>query len=330
MDRTRLDPGLVASQHDDPGGERFNLLERLRETGVARRAVHVDVEPVGPRRRALGTGLERHEVHAPHAERLERERQHSRLVIDQHDHRGLVADVAPARRGQLGPVGAGEGEEAGLVGGVVLDPLGERQESVGVGRVARRDGGDGGVPLLGHDLGAARRVPRAHQLDVGKMLGQPHPALPQRHRMGEDSLDPLQLRAGHRHQRVVHRVENLVGEPQQAVAESLFEEVVGGRDRAYERVLDRQAPGLRPALPDGGHHVLRLAAGKRLQPGPPATRSRLAEGPVGALNRNTHAYAPRMKNKKPRRGIRRGVGRSGRGARLRHRHRTAGAPRRRW
>ena len=57
-------------------------------------------------------------------------------------------------------------------------------------------------------------------------------------------------------------------------------------------------PASAAAFADRGDHVLRLAAGQRLQAGPPATGSRFAEGPVGALNRNAHTYAPRMEKQK--------------------------------
>jgi hypothetical protein len=103
-----------------------------------------------------------------------------------------------------------------------------------VGGMARGDRGEGGAPLLRHDLRAPRGIPGAHQLDVGKMFRQPQAALAQRHRVGEHPLDSLELRAGHRHERVVHRVEDLVGQPERAVAERLFQQVVGRRDRADE------------------------------------------------------------------------------------------------
>src|SRR6185369_10837100 len=116
-------------------------------------------------------------------------------------------------------------------------------------------------------------------------------------------LDARERRTRDGHEGVVHRVENLVGEPERAVAERLLEEVVGGGDRSDERVLDRQAAGLRPSLAHGGHHVRRLPAGKGDQLRPAAPGRRLAERSMSALNGNAHTLTPRVENKKPRRGL---------------------------
>ena len=128
-------------------------------------------------------------------------------------------------------------------------------------RRQRRDGGLGRVALRRHHLGAARRVPRAHQLGVGQVLREPEPALSQRHRVRVDPPDVLQPGARHRHDRVMHREQHLVRQVQRAVAEGLVQQVVGGGDRADQRVLDREAAGIGSSLADRRHHVRDLAAG---------------------------------------------------------------------
>ena len=206
-------PRLVAAEHHHPCRQGPHLLEGLGHSRVGRRAVDVDVEPVGPGRGALRPGLQRHQVHAPDAEGLERERQHAGLVVDQHDEGGLAPAHPGASIRERGRVGPGERQEPGLVGGIVLDPLREGHQAVAVGGVARRDGGERRITLLGHQLGAAGRVPGAHQLDVRQVFRQPDPALTQRHRMAQHPLDAVEPRPGHRHDRVMHRIQDLVRQP---------------------------------------------------------------------------------------------------------------------
>ena len=144
-----------------------------------------------------------------------------------------------------------------------------------------------------HHLGAARGVPRAHQLGVGQVLREPAPALAQRHRVRVDPLDVLHPRARHRHDRVVHRQQGLVRQRQRAVAEGFVQQVVGGGDGADQRVLDREAAGIGASLTHRRHRVRDLAAGDGFEVGPPASCRRFAEGAVGALDRYAHwGHAP--------------------------------------
>ena len=286
-----LDPCLVAPQDHHFRRQRLHLFQRLGDAWIGGGTIDVHVEAIGPRRGTLRPRLQRHEVHATNTESLERERQHARLVVDQHDQGRLVPAGAGAACRQIGRIRPAEGQKTGLVGWIVLDPLGDGNEPV---RLRGMPGGNGcirRIALLRDDLGTAGRIPRAHQLHVGKVFREPDAALSQRHRMREDPPDSLELRARHRHDRVMHGEQNLMGEAKRPVSEGLLEEVVGGGDRADQRVLDGKAPGIRRARPYRGNHVLRLPAGQGGHLRPAAARRRVAEGAMGALDRNAHTYS---------------------------------------
>jgi hypothetical protein len=76
---------------------------------------------------------------------------------------------------------------------------------------------------------------------------------------------------------VVHRVQDLVGEAERAVAERLLEEVVGRGDGADQGILDGQAPCLGAAFAHRGHDVARLSARQRDETGPSPARRGFAE-----------------------------------------------------
>ena len=194
--------------------------------------------------------------------------------------------------GKVGGAGAGEREKPRLVGRIVLDAFGERHQPVGIGGVPGRDGRIGGVPFLGHDLGAAGGIPCTHQLDIGQVLRTARCGIVPAPRDGKARAGFRRARPPERHDGVVDRVENLMGEPKRPVPERLFEEVVGRRDRADQRVLDRQASRIGLAGPDRGHHVLRLPAGQGRVLRPPAPGRGLAEGAMGSLNRHAHTSTP--------------------------------------
>ena len=91
--------------------------------------------------------------------------------------------VVPVERSASAASGRVKRQEASLVGGVVFDPLGQRHQPMGIGSGPCCDCRPRRILFLGHDLGATRRIPGAHQLRVGQVLGQPYTALAQSYRM---------------------------------------------------------------------------------------------------------------------------------------------------
>jgi hypothetical protein len=78
----------------------------------------------------------------------------------------------------------------------------------------------------------------------------------------------------------MYRVENFVGEVEPPVAERLMQQVIGRGDRSDQGVLDRKAAGVCPAVTHGGHNVLHVPAGKRLEIRPAPSSGSLAERSV--------------------------------------------------
>ena len=79
--------------------------------------------------------------------------------------------------------------------------------------------------------------------------------LAERYRVRQHPANPGERRTGDRHYRMVHRVKDLVGQVERTVSKSLVEQIVRRGDRADQGVLDREAPGLRPAFADRGDHI---------------------------------------------------------------------------
>jgi hypothetical protein len=154
---------------------------------------------------------------------------------------------------------------------------------------------------VGHDLGAPRRVPGADQLGIRQVLRQPYPALTEGYRMGEHAAYTGERRPRQCHDGVVNRVKDLVRQMECAIAEGLVKEVVGGRDRPDEGVLDRETAGLGAALANSSHNVLDVPARQRFELGPATARGGFTERPVRALNGDTHEHTPLPKKKKPHR-----------------------------
>ena len=290
-------PLPVAAEHDDLRHESLGGLDRLREPGLLGRALDVDVEAVRPRRRALGAGLQRGQIHAARRERLEGRGEHAGFVRQPHEQGCLPAHGrgAGVRRNGL----TGERQKPRLVGRIIFDALGERLEAVRPPGSERRDGGLIAPALPRHDLRAAGGVPFADELGVRQVCVQPDPALAEGHRMREDAADLGKRRAGNREERVEHRQEDLVREMQGPVAERLVQEVVRRRHGAEERVLDREAARVGAVLPHRRHDIAHLAArhDRRLRPAP--LRGRFGEGPVRPLDGNPHVEPPEKQKAPP-------------------------------
>ena len=330
-----LGPRLVAAKHDELRGQCLHLLECLRHAGLGRGALHVHIEPVGPRRRRLRPGLECGEVHSARAEGEQRVRKHAGTMVKRDDERGLVR---PRAGGGHGRARAAEHQESRLVGGIVFDTLREWHQAMCRRRGERRDRGLGRITVCRHHFGAPCGVPCADQLGIGQVLREPAPALPKGHRMRVDPLDILHTRAGHRHDRVVNREQRFVGQLQLAVAEGLVQQVVRGGHRTDQGILDRQAASISSSIPNGCHGVGHFTAGYGFKLGPAPPRRGFAEGAISTLNRYAHlGHAPvgdtwvSATNEKRPADAAGGASRvrSGR-ATARYRNRTQLEPRRRW
>jgi hypothetical protein len=159
---------------------------------------------------------------------------------------------------------------------------------MGIGCVTGGNRRECRIALARDDLCTPRCVPCTDQLGNRQVLAQPDPALPQRHGVGKHSADAAQLGAREAHKGVMNRQHHLVGEPQIPVSEGFLEQVVGRGDRADERVLDWENPGLGRAVTNGRDDVLHFAAGNGLEVGPPPASGRLAEGARGSLDCYAH------------------------------------------
>ena len=201
-----LDPGLVAPQAPRPGrraprpppaprprGDRSRRRPRPRRTGRS------------TARDRSGRRLQGHQVDPAHAERLQGERQHPRPVVDQHDDRGLVAGGAGLRRGERRGIGAGEGEESGLVGGVVLDPLGEGTRPWASAAWRAAMAASAGFPSRA-TISALPAVSHALTSSTsGRCCREPEAALAQRDGVRQHPPDAGEGGPRDGHQRVVHR-----------------------------------------------------------------------------------------------------------------------------
>jgi hypothetical protein len=128
---------------------------------------------------------------------------------------------------------------------------------------------------------------------------------------------------------VVHRVEDFVREMEPPVAERLMEKVVGRGDRSDQRVFDWKTSGVCSAVAHGGHDILHVPAGKRLEIRPAASSGSLAERSMGTLNSNTHGSSGLGNKKAP--PVTGGASMiRAESASALYRHRTGIAPRRYW
>jgi len=66
------------------------------------------------------------------------------------------------------------------------------------------------------------------------MFREPDSALTQGDGMGEHATDARERRTRERHDGVMDRVEDLVGQAQRAVAKGFVEQIIGSGDRANE------------------------------------------------------------------------------------------------
>ena len=155
--------------------------------------------------------------------------------------------------------------------------------------------------------------------------------------MGVDPPDVFHAGTGYRHDGVMHRKQRFMGQRELPVSEGLVQQVVRRGDRPDERIFYGKAAGIGAPVAHGRDGVGDLAAGYRLEVGPPAPRRRLTEGAVGSLNRYAHlGHAPVgicqvTENENAPSAIAGGASRvrSGR-ATARYRNRTQLEPRRRW
>jgi hypothetical protein len=83
---------------------------------------------------------------------------------------------------------------------------------------------------------------------------------------------------------VVDGEQDLVGEVELAAAERVVQQVVRRRDRAEQRVLDREAARVRATVPDRGDDVADLAARHDPGPRPAPPRRGLRERAMRALD----------------------------------------------
>src|SRR5687767_8035608 len=111
------------------------------------------------------------------------------------------------------------------MGGIVLDPLSQRHQSVDVGSRSCGDGGQSRILLLSYDFSTPRRVPGAYQLSVRQVLRKPDAALAERYGMREDPADPRQGGTRECHDRVMDRMEYLMSQVERAIAECLLKKV---------------------------------------------------------------------------------------------------------
>ena len=115
--------------------------------------------------------------------------------------------------------------------------------------------------------------------------------------MGEHSPDAGKRSPWTGHDGVMHRMQDLMGEPEGAVAERVLQQIVGGSDRSYEGVLDGEAAGIRLPVAHGCHHVFHVPAGQNLEIGPTAACRSLAEGSLRALDCYAHGALLSRKQK---------------------------------
>ena len=190
---------------------------------------------------------------------------------------------------------AREGQEARLVGRIVLDAIGQRGQPVGPAGAERRDGGLVPALLARHDLRAAGRVPLADELRLRQVAVEPDAALAERDRMRKHATDARKLRSRQGEQTMEDRKQDLVGQMQGAVSERLVQQVVRGRHGAEKRILDREASRVGAPFPHGGDHLLHVAARDDVAVLPAPPRRRLGKRTVGTLNRDSHGFLQKEK-----------------------------------
>ena len=205
---------------------------------AARVAQHVDVEGVLPRVAAQRARLELAQVDLAGGEDPERVVEGPRLVVEDEDERGLAGHLDGTRL-------AREQEEAGVVLGVVLDPVEQHLRAVQLGGEARGDRPLGGEAALHEVLDGAGRVVGRDRLDL-RPLGEEAPALGERHRVGGHAPDHRDRRAGPRDQALPDAQLRLPHDVQRPA----LQPVVVLVDRAVERVLDRHERAIGLALDD--------------------------------------------------------------------------------
>jgi hypothetical protein len=91
---------------------------------------------------------------------------------------------------------------------------------------------------------------------------------------------------------MMYRMQNFVRQPERTISKRLMEKVVRRGYRSYQRVLDRQAPGIGPTFAHCGHYILHFTTRQGLEVWPTPARGGFAERSVRALNCYTHEHAP--------------------------------------
>jgi hypothetical protein len=153
---------------------------------------------------------------------------------------------------------AREHEEARLVVGAVLDPLGEHGEPEPLGGAAAGDGGATQVAGGGDVACRAGGVPR-------RVHGEPAPrgeearALRQSDRVALDHLDAVE-RGAARGEQAVPDGEHDLADDRHRVGRAA-QGVVRRDDAAGERVLDGEQPGVDRAVGHGARHALARVGG---------------------------------------------------------------------
>ena len=146
---------------------------------------------------------------------------------------------------------ARDADKAGLVVGSVFHVCGEHRESVARGRMPARQRGPRGIGRGGDRPRRSRRVVGRVRLHQRMAIEEPS-ALLQRHGVTFRRADAGQARAGHAEHAVMDRDDGLGND---ARALGVKQPIVGVGDRARDRILDGEDPGVDVARRDGAHHV---------------------------------------------------------------------------
>src|SRR3972149_1553519 len=233
--------GAEDLEEDGPG---LDVGQGLGHWGVLPVPLQVNQEKVAAKALLEGAGLNLGQVYLAGGELLHRPLELARAVFGEGEAEG---GLVPAGGGM---VVEGQDHEAGDVGLVVLDALGQDMGTPQLGCPAGADGGGGGG-VLHHLLHRSSSGEGGHGLGLGEAPLQKAAALGQGLGMGEDG--PYLVRAGSRlRQEVV-----LYGQDELPVDEDpglVDKDVQGIIDRALDAVLNGHHPFIgHPRIHGGGY-----------------------------------------------------------------------------
>ena len=245
-----------------------------RASEIVAARVDFDVEEILPGTAAHRTAFELGQVDVAQGEDAQRLEERARRARQREHDRRLVG---------VGRRNAADDREARDVVFEILNGFLQYLEAEDLCGALRGESRRAFQLLLGHQLGAARRV--VHGFDGGAESLQIPFTLRERLRMRVDDLDVGDARAGQRLQ-AMHDVElDLAGDPELVIEQ----QIVVAVDGAADRVLERHDAVRRPFLDDRFEDVVEGLAGQRLDIGAAEMkRRRFAVGPRFSLIRDSH------------------------------------------